>query len=326
MGERDIIRDIFAPLTADAPGAFNLTDDAAVLDGGPYVVTKDVLIAGVHFRPKDPLDLVARKALRVNLSDLAAMGAKPEGYVLGCVWPGNIKRAAIEDFARGLGEDQAAYRVSLYGGDTTAHKLKSGPLTISVTMFGAPPKQGVTRRSTAGAGDDLYVTGSIGDAGLGLKALGREEKFTTVDKASLSGRYHLPEPRLSMGQAIAGLATAAIDLSDGLMIDVGRLAAASGLRAEIDAVSIPRSAAAAAWIARQDKRWRALAALSTFGDDYEIAFTAPQSMRRSVMMAAKASRTEVARIGSLTRGEGAVLLTETGAEIPTPRDGFDHFA
>lgn len=324
MGEFDIIREIFAPLASNAPGAFNLTDDAALIDDD-LVVTKDLMVSGVHFLPKDPLDLVARKLLRVNLSDLAAKGAKPVGYVLGCVWPSNIKREAIELFATGLREDQETFRIELYGGDTTVHGAKGAPLTLSATFFGTAPKRGIIKRSGASAGDDLYVTGTIGDAGLGLAALKKEEKFTTVDKASLAGRYHLPEPRLSLGAAIAGVATAAIDVSDGLLADAGHLARASGLHARIEAVTLPRSPAVASWIASQPDRWRALAEIAGFGDDYEILFAAPQTLRRSVAMAAKASRTEVARIGMLTRGEGVALLNEKGAEIPFDSGGFDHF-
>ncbi len=325
MGEFDIIREVFAPLAADADGAFGLGDDVALIENGPFVVAKDAIVSGVHFLPKDPMDLVARKLMRVNLSDLAAKGARPIGYFLACVWPAGVKRDEIELFARGLKEDQDHFRVSLFGGDTTAHRLKSGPAVFSATFFGTPPRQGVTRRAGAQAGDDLYVTGAIGDAGLGLKALQRQEKFTTVDKASLAMRYHLPEPRLSIGAAIAGFATAAIDVSDGLIADAGHLARASGLRAEIDAVSIPRSTAAGAWVARQTNRWKALAAVASFGDDYEILFAAPSSMRRSVTVAAKAAKTEVSRIGSMVRGEGAALLDENGREIAIPSAGFDHF-
>ncbi|MEO1241825.1 MAG: thiamine-phosphate kinase [Pseudomonadota bacterium] len=324
MSEADIIQEIFAPLSANASGADHLNDDAAVLDDA-YVVTKDVMVAGVHFLPKDPLDLVARKLLRVNLSDLAAKGAKPVGYVLGCIWPSNVKREAIELFANGLREDQETFRVSLYGGDTVVHKSKSAPLTLSATFFGTPPRQGVTRRSGASHGDDLYVSGVIGDAGLGLAALKKEIKFTPVDRASLASRYHLPEPRLSLGAAIAGLATATIDVSDGLIADAGRLANASGLHAQIEAVSIPRSQAAAVWIASQKNRWRALAELAGFGDDYELLFAAPPSMRRSVTVAAKASRTEVSRIGVLKRGEGVSLTDDREAEIAVSKSGFDHF-
>ena len=324
MGEFDIIREVFAPLAGDAEGAFGLTDDAALVEKGPYIVTKDAIVAGVHFLPKDPLDLVARKLIRVNLSDLAAKGAKPVGYFLACVWPASIKREQIELFAHGLKEDQDHFRISLYGGDTTAHRLKTGPAMFSATFFGMPQRDGLTRRSGAQAGDDLYVTGTIGDAGLGLKALMREEKFTTIDKSSLALRYHLPSPRLSIGAAIAGFATAAIDVSDGLIADAGHLARASGLRASIDAVSIPRSEAAGAWVARQKNRWKALAEIASFGDDYEILFTAPAAMRRSVAVAAKAAKTEVSRIGSLSRGAGAGLYDEQGREIAVSSPGFDH--
>ncbi len=325
MSEFDIIREIFAPLTTAAPGSFGLVDDAALLQTENLVITKDLMVAGVHFLPKDPLDLVARKLIRANLSDLAAKGAKPIGYLLGCVWPPSVKRADIELFARGLREDQEHFRVALYGGDTTVHSAKAAPLTLSATFFGAPHKHGMTQRSGASLGDDLYVSGTIGDAGLGLAALKKEFKFTTVDKASLAGRYHLPEPRLSLGAALAGLATAAIDVSDGLIADAGHLARASGLRAEIEAVAVPRSAGAAAWVAAQANRWKALATLAGFGDDYEILFAAPPAMRRSITVAAKASRTEVSRIGLLTRGEGVLFLDEAGAPILAPQAGFDHF-
>ncbi len=325
MNEFDIIRDLFAPLSENAAGAFALRDDAALIDQGAYIVTKDMMIAGVHFRPKDPLDLVARKLIRVNLSDLAAKGAKPIGYFLACAWPQTIKPASVELFAAGLQEDQETYRIALFGGDTTAHAAKAAPLTLSATFFGAPPKQGMTLRSGAGAGDDLYVTGTIGDAGLGLKALSKEEKFSTVDKASLAGRYHLPEPRLSLGAAIAGLATAAIDVSDGLLADAGHLAAASGLKAEIDAAAMPLSAAAKGWVSAQEDPYDAIAELAAFGDDYEILFAAPQSMRRSVSVAAKASRTAVTRIGALSRGEGVSLIGADGDAIATGSHGYDHF-
>ncbi|MHA7872502.1 MAG: thiamine-phosphate kinase [Hyphococcus sp.] len=324
MSEDDVIQSIFAPLAAGAPGAAALMDDAATLDNG-YVVTKDLMIAGVHFLPKDPMDLVARKLLRVNLSDLAAKGAKPVGYFLGCVWPAGVKRAAIEQFAAGLKEDQETFRFSLYGGDTAVHATKSAPLTLSATFFGAPAKQGVVRRGGASAGDDLYVSGAIGDAGLGLMALRKEAKFTPVDKGSLVSRYHLPEPRLTFGAAIAGLATATIDVSDGLLIDAGRLARASGVQASIEAVAIPRSTAAASWIATQPNRWKAIADLASFGDDYELLFAAPPAMRRSVTVAAKASRTEVARIGTLTRGDGVKLIDDAGKSIAFAASGYDHF-
>lgn len=324
--EFDIIARYFAPLAAGAEGAFGLRDDAALIGGGPFVVTKDALIAGVHFRAKDPIDLVARKLLRVNLSDLAAKGAKPIGYFLACAWPVNVREQTIAGFAAGLREDQERFRISLLGGDTTRHRAKAAPLTLSLTAFGAPSKHGPTLRGTAQVGDDLYVSGVIGDAGLGLAALEKSERFSPVDRGSLIGRYQLPEPRLSLGAALAGLATAAIDVSDGLIADAGKLARASGLRAEIEAVAIPRSPAAATWIARQDNRWAALARIAGFGDDYEILFAAPPALRRSVTVAANASRTEVARIGVLKKGDGVVLLDEKNAPINVDTSGYNHFS
>lgn len=325
MSEFEYIREIFAPLAAGAPGAMNLTDDAALLDDSAYVVTKDIMVAGVHFLPKDPLDLVARKLIRVNLSDLAAKGAKPVGYLLGCVWPANAKRQHIELFASGLHEDQEAYRIALFGGDTTTHAAKAAPLTLSATFFGLPPKHGMTRRSGAAAGDDIYVSGTIGDAGLGLAALKKELKFTTVDKASLAGRYHLPQPRLRLGAALAGFATAAIDVSDGLIADAAHLAHASGLAATLEAGALPLSRAARDWARAQENFDDAVALLAGFGDDYEILFTAPQSMRRSVSVAAKASRTDLTRIGRLSRGQGVSLIDGAGAPLQIDSAGFDHF-
>ena len=325
MSEFEIIREFFAPLSGGASGAFDLTDDVALLEQHPLVVTKDIMIAGVHFLPKDPLDLVARKLIRVNLSDLAAKGARPAGYFLGCVWPANIKREHIALFAQGLREDQETYRIALFGGDTTAHGAKGAPLTLSATFFGTPSKQGLTKRSGAAVGDDLYLSGTVGDAGLGLAALKKELKFTTVDKATLAGRYHLPTPRVSLGAALAGLASAAIDVSDGVIADAAHLSSASGLSVKIDAALLPLSSAAREWVLAQDNRDAAIAMLAGFGDDYEILFAAPPSMRRSVSVAAKAARTDVVRIGSLARGAGVRLMDSAGAEIKTPTAGFDHF-
>lgn len=227
-GEFLIIRDFFAPLAAEAPGAFGLTDDAALI--GDFVVTKDMLIEGVHFLKTDPMDLVARKLVRVNVSDLAAKGAKPIGYFLACAWPSGVKRTAIEDFARGLKEDQTRYKIALYGGDTTRHAAAAGALTLSATFFGAAPRSGMVRRDGATAGDDLFVSGAIGDAGLGLAALQKLEKFSAADRDYLSGRYRLPEPRVTLGGALPGLANASIDVSDGLLADAGHLAERAGLQ------------------------------------------------------------------------------------------------
>ncbi len=321
-GEFDIIARYFAPLAADE-GAFGLKDDAAVL--APYVVTKDLLVEGVHFLSKDPLDLVAKKALRVNLSDLAAKGAKPAGYLLGCVWPAGVKEEAIADFARGLAEDQELFRVALLGGDTTAHEAKGAPLTISVTMLGAPSSAGVIRRNGAQLGDDVYVTGAIGDAGLGLRALKGEIRPAAPAKKYLVERFRLPTPRLAAGGALAGLASAAIDVSDGLLADAGHIAETSGAAIEIAAEKIPLSPAARTWLDAQDERGAAIADLASLGDDYEILFTAPQARRRSIEMAGQVTKTPIVRIGTVTRGAGPKLIGEGGKPIAAPRRGWDHF-
>lgn len=321
-GEFDIIAKYFAPLATEA-GAFGLKDDAALL--APYVVTKDLIVEGVHFLSKDPLDLVAKKALRVNLSDLAAKGAKPSGYLLGCVWPAGVKEESIADFARGLAEDQESFRVTLFGGDTSAHQIKGAPLTISVTMLGAPSSAGLTRRNGAQPGDDVYVTGTIGDAGLGLRALTGETKPAAAAKKYLVERFRLPAPRLAAGSALAGLASAAIDVSDGLLADASHVAETSGSAIDIAAEKIPFSPAARAWLDAQGDRNAAIAGLAATGDDYEILFTAPQSRRRSIEMAGQVTKTPIVRIGTVSRGKGVRLIDESGRSIDAPKRGWDHF-
>jgi thiamine-monophosphate kinase len=323
-GEFDIIAAHFAPLAADFEGAFGLKDDAALL-AGDYVVTKDVIVEGVHFRAKDPISSVARKALRVNLSDLAAKGARPIGYFLGCVWSVGVKEETIAEFAAGLKSDQEVFKIALVGGDTTAHRAKGAPLVISVTMFGAKGAAGMIRRSGAQAGDDAYVSGTIGDAGLGLAALAGELKPSAPHKAFLAERYQLPTPRVSLGGALCGCASAAIDVSDGLIADARHVAQESSAGIEIQAEKIPLSEAARFWLDRQEDRGAAFARLASSGDDYEIFFTAPPSRRRSIEMASQLTKTPVVRIGSVTRGDGVRLVNALGKPIATDVGGYDHF-
>ena len=325
MDEFDVIRRFFSPLAQGAPGSFQLTDDVAVLEEAAYVFSKDVLVEGVHFLPRDPLDLVARKALRANLSDLAAKGAKPCGYFLGCVWRRDVDVDDIEQFSRGLFEDQTTFKLALFGGDTTVHKTKSAPFTLSLTVFGTPPRRGVIRRNGAGVGDDLYVSGTIGDAGLGLAALTKEIEFTRVDRASLAGRYHLPEPRLTLGAALAGIATASADVSDGLVADANQIAMASGVGARIFLNDVPLSETTRRWVDGEPSRDEALLRLATAGDDYEILFTAPTTLRRSVEMAAKASRSTVTRIGEMTKSPGVVTVDGRGEQVEAVASGYNHF-
>lgn len=324
-GEFDIIAKYFAPLAAECEGAFNLSDDAASLPALDAVITKDLLVEGVHFRAKDSRNSVAKKALRVNLSDLAAKGARPVAYFLGCVWPVGVKEEAIAEFASGLREDQEQYKIALMGGDTTAHVLKGAPLTISITMIGARGSAGMIRRSGAAPGDDVYVSGSIGDAGLGLAALNGEIKIAATHKAYLAARYRLPSPRVSLGGALGGHASASIDISDGLIADARHIADQSMVAIDLLSGKIPLSEAARSWMQNEDDSNAAIARLASFGDDYEILFTAPASRRRSIEMASQVTKTPIARIGTAVKGKGVRLLNSAGAAIELGRPGFDHF-
>lgn len=324
-GEFDIIAKYFAPLSAEFEGAFNLTDDAASLPALDAVITKDVLVEGVHFRARDARAAVAKKALRVNLSDLAAKGARPVGYFLGCVWPSSVKEETIADFTTGLREDQDHFKIALIGGDTTAHIMKGAPLTISVTMVGARGPAGVIRRSGAKSGDDVYVSGTIGDAGLGLGVLAGDFKVSAAHKSFLTGRYRLPAPRLSLGGALGGHASASIDVSDGLIADAAHIAEQSAVAIDLFIDKIPLSEAASAWLEKEEDRDAAFAEIASFGDDYEILFTAPASRRRSIEMASQVTKTPVARIGAVSRGAGVRLINMDGAPIQIDCGGYDHF-
>ena len=322
--EFDIIAEHFAPL-AKAKGAFGLLDDAALLPVSDYVVTKDMLIEGVHFLSADPIDQIARKLMRVNLSDLAAKGARPVGYFLAVAWPAKTRRADIAKFAEGLKADQDSFKVTLFGGDSTRHK-GAAPLTLSATFFGQPARGGLIPRSGAAVGDDVWVSGSIGDAGLGLAALEKRETFPKADKEALVARFRLPEPRITLGGALAGIASAAIDISDGLLADAGHIAETSGVALRIEAERLPLSPAASSWRKRQEDVEAAVARLAGFGDDYEILFTAPTTLRRAVEMAGKVSKTSVTRIGDAAKGSGVTLHGASGEAIGPVSAGYDHFS
>jgi thiamine-monophosphate kinase len=297
-GEFELIAELFAPL-AKSPGAFGLTDDAATLApprGHELVVTADMLVAGVHFLADDPADLIARKALRVNLSDLAAKGATPIGYLLALSLPKTISHSWLENFARGLARDQREFAIGLLGGDTTA---TPGPLTIAITAMGSVPKGRMLRRKGAGPGDRVFVSGTIGDAGAGLALL----KKKRVSPKALIARYRLPTPRLALGAALRGVASAALDVSDGLLADLGHIAQVSKVRIVVEAGRVPVS------------RGIDPVAAAIAGDDYEIAFTA----RRAVRLAG------VTEIGRVEAGEGVVLLDGAGREIAVSRKGYTHF-
>ncbi len=315
-----LIAELFAPL-ADAPGAFGLTDDAAVVAppaGHELVITTDALVAGVHFLPHDPPSSIAKKALRVNLSDLAAKGAAAAGYLLAISLPAEIDAEWLAAFAQGLKQDQREFGISLYGGDTTS---TPGPLTIAITAFGYVPEGKMIRRAGALPDDLVFVSGTVGDGGAGLALIREPLDVSHAVRDFLLHRYQEPRPRLALGLALRDVASAALDVSDGLLADLGHIAEVSGVRIEVDAHRLPLSAALqAVWGDGADARVRA----ATAGDDYEIAFAVAP---RHVEQAINASRdtTAVTQIGRVVRGQGVALLDDAGREIAVTRKGYVHF-
>ena len=319
MDELDLIARHFAPL-ATHPAARKLKDDLAVLQTrGPLAITTDTIVEGVHFLPTDPIGMVAQKALRVNFSDLAAKGAPPFGVFLSLAWPTARKASEIAAFAAGLEADLKAYRCALFGGDTTA---TPGPLTLTITALGRPLRKRAPARSDAKPGDDLWVTGAIGDAHLGLKsARGELTEMTERDRDHLIARYRLPDPPVVFAQTIARLANASMDVSDGLLIDANRIAEASGVAVRIEAASVPHSAQAQRWLETSDAyQLRLLSG----GDDYEILFTAAPERRAAVRRAAARVAIAVTRIGAIAKGEGVSLVDARGAPLPIPDFGYRH--
>ena len=325
-GEERIIGRFFRPL-AKHPGALGFADDAALLvppAGHELVLTVDAVVADVHFFADDPADLVAKKALRVNLSDLAAKGAEPLGALLSLSMPAGVTDEWLALFARGLGEDCDRFKCPLLGGDTTG---TGGALTISIAAVGSLPAGNMVKRRGAKAGDAVVVTGTIGDAALGLK-LRREpdaQAFAKLDAAEgayLCERYLLPEPRLALAAVLRQSASAAMDISDGLAGDLGKLAAASGVRASIEAARVPLSDAARAVVAVDG---RMIETVLTGGDDYEIAAAIPENRLSAFEKAAAAAGVSVTTIGRIEAGEGVNVVGLDGQPLHLKQASYSHF-
>ena len=324
-GEDSLIARYFRPLATD-PGAFGLIDDAAILKASDddIVVTTDAIVEGVHFPPDDPPDTVARKALRVNLSDLAAKGATPAGFVLTLALRA-ADDAWLKPFARGLGEDAELFGCPLLGGDTVS---TPGPLVVSITAFGRVPKGQMVHRSGAKPGDRIVVTGTIGDAASGLDILrGGAVAAVLADDAAaremLVGRYRVPQPRMALAGAVRDYAHAAMDVSDGLAGDLAKLCAASGVSAVIDAQSVPLSAAAAALIARGAV---GIETIVSGGDDYEILCAIPENHFEAFAQAAQQAGVAVTSIGTVIAGPSVPkFLDAQGGEIVLQRLSYSHF-
>lgn len=324
--EFELIKRYFAPLATDA-GSLGLADDAAVFTPRPgydLVLTKDMLSAGVHFFPDDPPEAIAQKALRVNLSDLAAKGARPRGYLLGLGLAAGWTEDWLERFCAGLEADQAAYDVVLWGGDT----IKSGDgLQVSVTAIGEVPQSKAVRRSGARAGDVLYVSGTIGDGAAGLKArldsgLAARYGLNDDELSHILGRYLLPHPRVELAGVLIDHAHAAMDVSDGLFADAAHIAAASAVDLRIDLDLVPVSPAL-------EKICRTGGddgtALLGGGDDYEILACVSEGSAAAFEDDAKAAGCPVTRIGEVISGSGRVELQRGGSPVRSRSAGYQHF-
>ena len=321
--EFETIDRFFAPLSRGFAGARGLTDDTASLsirDGNEAVITLDTMVSGVHFLPTDPPDLIARKLLRVNLSDLASAGATPRTYFLSLSLPSSIDDVWIGAFADGLAADQAIFGIALGGGDTTS---TPEALTLSITAIGEVPRGQAITRAGARAGEDIYVSGTIGDAALALaliQAGGAEQALK--DAPALVARYRLPEPRVALGGSLRGLATAAIDVSDGLIADLDHICQISSVGAEVDAASVPLSPDARNVLAKQD-------ALSeriyTGGDDYELLFTVKPENTRKIGALSASLGLPLTRIGQTVEGNRSVLKSASGEDVNLISAGWRHF-
>jgi thiamine-monophosphate kinase len=321
-GEDDLIARYFRPV-ATAPGALGLVDDAAILQGqsDDLVVTTDAIVESVHFLKDDPPDTVARKALRVNLSDLAAKGAAPAGFVLTLALR-EVHEAWLAPFAGALGEDAVQFNCPLLGGDTVS---TPGPLMISITAFGRVPPGTMVRRDGAKPGDRLIVTGTIGDAALGLAVLKGGAAASESDaqaRDTLISRYRVPQPRVVLAQAVREHASAAMDVSDGLMGDLAKLCAASGVSAAVNAGALPLSPPARALLAQGRVGFEALV---SGGDDYEILCAIPENRLDSFVKAAGRAGVAVATIGTVEAGASGPRLLDGDREIPLSRLSYSHF-
>jgi thiamine-monophosphate kinase len=320
--EDRLIARFFKPL-ATHPGALGLSDDAAFLTppaGFDLVLTTDAIVGGVHFFPEDAADTVAGRALRVNLSDLAAKGARPLGFLLSLALPREIGEQWLEGFAQGLRADADLFGCPLFGGDTDR---TPGPIVVSIAMFGTVPEGTMVRRAGAKAGDRVFVTGTIGDAALGVMMRnGKRWKLDEPQRQHLLSRYLVPQPRNALAEAVRMHASAAMDISDGLAGDFGKLCRVSGVAADVDIARVPLSEAARAVIASNPD---AVESVLTGGDDYEIICTVPPAKAGSFHAAAGAANVAVSEIGEIKGGEGTRFIAPDGRALTFKRASFSHF-
>ena len=321
--EDRLIARYFQPI-ATHPGALGLSDDAAFIKPPPgcdLVLKTDAIIGGVHFFAEDAADGVARKALRVNLSDLAAKGAKPLGFLLSLALPKETGDGWLSGFAQGLRADAIVFGCPLFGGDTDR---TPGPITISIAMFGSVPEGTMVRRAGAKPGDRVFVSGTIGDAALGLVLRkGADWKLTDAQRQHLASRYLLPQPRNALAEAVRTHASAAMDVSDGLVGDFAKLCRASQVAAD------DRRSRACRCRRRPRRRWPPIRPCCetalTGGDDFEIVCTVPAAKAEAFRAAAKAAEVAVSEIGEIKAGEGVRFVDSHGQVLAFKRASFSHF-
>jgi thiamine-monophosphate kinase len=321
LDEFQRIRRFYAPLAG--PGGLGLLDDAALVDcrgGRRLVVTADAMVEGVHYLPDDPPDLVARKLLRVNLSDLAAMGARPLHYLLTTALPPAFGAEWLAAFVRGLEEDQHRFGVDLLGGDSVA---TPGPASLSLTAIGEVAAGMEVRRSGAQPGDLVWVSGTIGDAFLGLGARGGAfPELPAEHRAALIARFQIPDPRVELGQRLAGIAHAMIDVSDGLLADLGHICETSHVAAVVELERLPLSPAARLLVAAKPGiRSR----LATGGDDYELLFSAPPDTAESIAALSAQLSVPITTVGRIEAGAGVRPVNGAGQTITVEATGYRHF-
>lgn len=322
LGEFERIARFFAPLAG--PGALDLRDDVALIDGPPgeqYALTTDTIIEGVDYFPDDPPRLVAQKLLRVNLSDLAAKGARPFGYLLTTIVPASHGESWLAEFSAGLAADQQEFGAVLLGGDSSG---TPGPATLSLALIGRVAQGKAVLRAGAQPGDRIYVSGTLGDAALGL-AVRKGEFVAGIGQAErdyLVDRYRLPRPRVALGQALVDIAHAMIDISDGLVADLGHLCAASQRRGVVHQPALPLSPAARAAISANPSLNRAV---TGGGDDYELLFTAPAAAAEAIARASLTCGVALTAIGVVEQGEGVALLDAAGQPVKIEHAGYAHF-
>jgi thiamine-monophosphate kinase len=325
-GEEAIIR-LLAPLARGAPGAFGLADDCAAIAvecGSELVLKTDPVAEGVHFLGQDAPEDIGWKALAVNASDLAAKAARPLGYLMALSFPEAPTAAWLTRFAAGLGAAQTAFGCHLLGGDTDR---RPGPLTVTITILGTVRSGGMVRRGTARPGDLLFVSGTLGDACLGLAlrkdaALAGRWGLVPAEVEHLIHRFLRPQPRLSLAGALSAHASAAMDVSDGLAKDLARMCRASGCAGSVRLPDVPLSAAAAKAVTADAGL---LVRTVTAGDDYEVLAAVPAASADAFRSAAAGAGIPVSRIGRMRAGTGVVIEGHDGQPLRLDRPGWDHF-